>query len=268
MIPELCPGCGTPTGIARNCSACGTDLTAVAGGPEHPSATLPPNPAQPPSVRYRSARVVAMLASRWLWFAIVLGIAGVGVDLLWLLSSSSASLDELISIAEMIDLVALAQLVSLLVGGILFLAWFHRAYGNLRALGVSEPRYKRGWAIGAWFIPFANLVLPKQMANDLWRAGDPVMQPNDPGWQRRPVAPLLHWWWAFYLIGGAVSALSGNMIGDAATLDAMNAGVGVDAVAQALWIAAAFAGTRVVALSTERQEVRAGGLRAAGLLPA
>jgi hypothetical protein len=209
-----------------------------------------------------------MLASRWLWFAIVLGVAGVGVDLLWLLSSSSASLDELISIAEMIDLVAVAQLVSLLVGGILFLAWFHRAYGNLRALGVSEPRYKRGWAIGAWFIPFANLVLPKQMANDLWRAGDPMMQPNEPGWQGRAVAPLLHWWWAFYLIGGAVSAVSGNMIGDAATLDEMNAGVALDTVAQALWIAAAFAGTRVIALSTERHEVRAGGLRAAGLLSA
>jgi hypothetical protein len=146
----------------------------------------------PPSVRYRSPRVVAMLASRWLWFAIVLGIAG-----------------------------AVAQLVTVVVGGLLFLAWFHRAYGNLRALGVTEPRYKRGWAIGAWFIPFANLVLPKQMANDLWRAGDPSMQPNDPGWQGRPVAPLLHWWWAFYLVGSVV-----------------------------------------------RQEVRAGGLRAAGLLPA
>jgi eukaryotic-like serine/threonine-protein kinase len=240
----------------------------VAAGPEHPLATLPRNPAQPASVRYRSPRVVAMLASRWLRFAIVLGLAGVGVDALWLLSSTSASLDELISIAEMIDLVAVVQLVTLVVGGVLFLAWFHRAYGNLRALGVAEPRYKRGWAIGAWFIPIVNLVLPKQMANDLWRASDPAMQPNDPGWQGRPVAPLLHWWWAFYIVGSAVSAVSGNMIGEAATLDAMNAGVALDAAAQALWIAAAFAGTRVIGLSTERQEVRAGGLRAAGLLPA
>jgi hypothetical protein len=219
-------------------------------------------------VRYRSPHVIAMLASRWLWFAIVLGVAGAGVDALWLLTSSSASFDELISIADMIDLVAVVQLVTVLVGGILFLAWFQRAYGNLPALGVAEPRYKRGWAIGAWFIPIVNLVLPKQMANDLWRAGDPTMQPGDPGWQERPVAPLLHWWWALYLVGGAVSAVAGNMIGDATTLDAMNAGIRLDAAAQALWIAAAFAGTRVIALSTERQEVRAGGLRAAGLLPA
>lgn len=226
------------------------------------------NPAQPPSVRYRSPRVIAMLASRWLWFAIVLGVAGAGVDALWLLSSSSASFDELMSIAEMIDLVAVVQLVTVLVGGILFLAWFHRAYGNLRALGVAEPRYKRGWAIGAWFIPFVNLVLPKQMANDLWGAGDPAMQPNDPGWQGRPVAPLLHWWWAFYLVGSALSAVSGNMIGDAVRLDEMNTGVGLDATAQALWVAAAFGGTRFIALSTDRQEIRAGGLRAAGLLPA
>ena len=48
----------------------------------------------------------------------------------------------------------------------------------------------------------------------------------------------------------------------------MNTAVAVDATAQALWIAAALTGTRVIGRSTERQELRAGGLRAAGLLQA
>jgi Domain of unknown function (DUF4328) len=145
VIPEACPGCGTTTGIGRHCSACGADLMIPSPGPEHPLAAVP-------SARYRSPRTIALVASRWLWFA------------------------------------------------------------------VSEPRYRRGWAIGAWFIPVANLVIPKQLANDLWRAGDPELQPRDPGWQRRPVAAIVHWWWAFYLIGSGLSSLAGNLIGDAASI--------------------------------------------------
>ena len=263
MIPEACLGCGTKTGISRHCSACGADLMIASSGPEHP-------PAAVPSARYRSPRTIALVASRWLWFAVALGVAGFGVDALWLLSASGpdTAVDELISITEMMDLVALVQLASLIVGGVLFLAWFHRAYGNIRALGVSEPRYRRGWAVGAWFIPVANLVIPKQLANDLWRAGDPELQPRDPGWQSRPVAALVHWWWVFYLVGSGLSSLAGNLIGDAASIGAMNTAVAIDATAQALWIAAALTGTRVIGRSTERQELRAGGLRAAGLLQA
>ena len=48
----------------------------------------------------------------------------------------------------------------------------------------------------------------------------------------------------------------------------MNPAVAIDATAQALWITAALTGTRVIGRSTERQELRAGGLRAAGLLQA
>jgi Domain of unknown function (DUF4328) len=184
VIPEACPGCGTKTGIGRHCGACGADLIIASPGPEHPLAALPPD-------RYHSPRTIALVASRWLWFAVALGVAGLAVDVLWLVSASGpdTAVEELISIAEMMDLVALVQLASVIVGGVLFLAWFHRAYGNIRALGVSEPRYRRGWAIGAWFIPLANLVIPKQLANDLWRAGDAELQPRDPGWQRRPQQP-------------------------------------------------------------------------------
>jgi Domain of unknown function (DUF4328) len=245
VIPEACPGCGTKTGIGRHCGACGADLIIASPGPEHPLAALPPD-------RYHSPRTIALVASRWLWFAVALGVAGLAVDVLWLVSASGpdTAVEELISIAEMMDLVALVQVASVIVGGVLFLAWFHRAYGNIRALGVSEPRYRRGWAIGAWFIPLANLVIPKQLANDLWRAGGPSCSRGT-------------------RVGrGGLSSLAGNLIGDAGSIGAMNTAVAIDATAQALWIAAALTGTGVIGRSTERQELRAGGLRAAGLLQA
>jgi len=40
-----------------------------------------------------------------------------------------------------------------------FIMWFYRAYSNLPRLGVTGGlRFGPGWAIGAWFVPFLNLV--------------------------------------------------------------------------------------------------------------
>jgi Domain of unknown function (DUF4328) len=88
---------------------------------------------------------------------------------------------------------------------------------------VSARRVKRerpmvlrrgpGWAIGGWFVPFANLVLPAQVMNDLWAAGTPQPEPPQRG---RVVA----WWWgvwltcnlAAYATAEVVSNSSGNTV--------------------------------------------------------
>jgi hypothetical protein len=77
-----------------------------------------------------------------------------------------------------LSLMGFAALVLVITGvlaGGLFIWWFHRAYKNLASLGATGLRYGAGWAIGGWFIPLANLVLPKRIANDLWRASDPAL---------------------------------------------------------------------------------------------
>lgn len=43
---------------------------------------------------------------------------------------------------------------------VVFLVWESRAHKNLRALGVANTEYSTKWAIGSWFVPFANLVAP------------------------------------------------------------------------------------------------------------
>jgi hypothetical protein len=42
---------------------------------------------------------------------------------------------------------------------------------------------------------------------------------------------FVHWWWVFYLVGSGLSSLAGNLIGDAASIGAMNTAVGIDATA-------------------------------------
>src|SRR5262249_13965466 len=60
---------------------------------------------------------------------------------------------------------------------VVFIVWFHRAAKNNVALGRRRARYSPGWAIGGWFIPFANLVIPAQIAQDLWRGSDSTTEP-------------------------------------------------------------------------------------------
>ncbi len=58
---------------------------------------------------------------------------------------------------------AVFNFITLIVTMILFLVWQHRAYSNLRPLGVPRPEFSSGWVIGSWFVPFLNLVHPFQI---------------------------------------------------------------------------------------------------------
>ena len=83
----------------------------------------------------------------------------------------------------------------------LFLRWFYAAYGNLPLLSAGSPRFKRGWAIGAWFVPILNLFRPKQIANDIWRGSDPQLSPGaSPDWSGGSLPGLYALWWGGWIV--------------------------------------------------------------------
>lgn len=115
-------------------------------------------------------------------------------------------------------IIALAQLGLFLFTAAFFIAWFHRIYKNLLALGASDLRFAPGWAIGAWFVPFLNLVRPKQIADDIWRASEPGGHPDGGGnwtgaefdsdsFSLRSVPVFVHLWWGLFLLQGAVGRI-------------------------------------------------------------
>jgi hypothetical protein len=63
---------------------------------------------------------------------------------------------------------AFLNLGSLLVAGIAFLVWFHRACANAWALGAFPMSVTPGWAVGGFFVPFLNLVRPFQAMRETW----------------------------------------------------------------------------------------------------
>jgi hypothetical protein len=93
-----------------------------------------------------------------------------------------------------------------------FIAWTYRAYRNLQRTSVAELRYDPGWAIGSWFIPVFWWIRPKQIVDDVWRAGEPGAEVRDGSWRSRPVSPLLHWWWALW-VGASVLGVIAAIVG-------------------------------------------------------
>jgi hypothetical protein len=75
---------------------------------------------------------------------------------------------------------------------IVWCIWQHHATANLWARGYGGLRTKPGWAVGWWFIPFANFGMPLVSMLELDRR-------STPEGVTRKASPLFGWWWASWL---------------------------------------------------------------------
>ncbi|MEV0538106.1 protein kinase [Kitasatospora sp. NPDC050463] len=87
-----------------------------------------------------------------------------------------------------------AQLV--IGGGLVavWLVWFARVRAVAERFAPGRLRYRPFMAVVGWFIPIANLFVPKQIANDVWHASSP------PGHGDRGPVRLVQTWWASCLV--------------------------------------------------------------------
>jgi hypothetical protein len=159
---------------------------------------------------------------------------------------------------DRVGLYAIVALAVLVATGIAFIAWFYRAYVNIEHLGASELRMGKGWTIGAWFVPILNLVRPKQLMNDIWRASDPARTAGDrTDWKSAPVAGLIHWWWGLLLVSGFVANVGAREVDAAGSLSERRSAGQWEMYGEYMTIVAAILAILVVRAVTSRQEVRA-----------
>lgn len=85
-------------------------------------------------------------------------------------------------------------------GGVL--RWIHQSNANLHARASAALEYTPGWAVGWYFIPFANLWKPFQVMQEIWRAS------FDPQNKDVKVPALLPAWWVLWLVTNIVSNIS------------------------------------------------------------
>ena len=122
---------------------------------------------------------------------------------------------------------------------VLLVIWMWRVAKNAELSGRVQPRFGPGWTIGGWFIPFANLVIPVLVMQDLWRASDPTVRRGDPDWRRRAGSALVGWWWVLHIVAatrfvGGGDANSRNELESLRSRDAVAAGGSLVAIAAAV----------------------------------
>lgn len=178
----ICQTCGGPVSPRdRYCSVCNTP---------------PGQPAVWPGVRTYPVRGVGIAACLAVAATVLAEIAYA----LWLLGGRAMAERALrtddpepLNQAALLDLLFMLPLVpGNLAAIVLVIIWFYRARKNLDAFPGAGPTMAAGWAIGGWFVPFANLVIPcRVMANiardSLWKISTP---------------PLVGIWWAGWLLYG------------------------------------------------------------------
>jgi hypothetical protein len=154
-------------------------------------------------------------------------------------------------------LIGLLQLLLYLGTVVAFLVWFRRAYRNLPALGADSLRFSSCWAVGAWFVPFLNLVRPKQLADDIWRASDPAL-PALPGaaWKQQRVPSLLHWWWALFIASNLLGWAAFRVGQAATTPQELQTGSAITLAGDFLDLPLTILAICLVAQVTRRQEAR------------
>jgi hypothetical protein len=172
-------------------------------------------------------------------------LASIGTD-------DPATLGELEASDDRQLLVSLAVLGATLTAAGFFIAWLKRAYTNLAALGVRNLRWGPGWTIGSWFVPFLNLVLPKQLVNDVWRGSDPELEDSE-SWRENPVPVLFAVWWVAWIVGGILDSAAGRMLESAEGPDEFQVSSGVAIAGDVLLIAAGLLAIVVVDMTTTRQ---------------
>jgi serine/threonine protein kinase len=173
--------------------------------------------------------------------------------------------------------VGLVQAAWFLVTAGCWLAWNRRAYLNLPALGARRLRFRPWWAVGAWLVPVFSLFRPKQVMNDIWRASDPDLPPDQAdAWRRRPVAELLGWWWLAFLASVLVRSVTTEAVHAAADLmllgllpeqlERFQPSAGMQVLADLLAVLTGLLALRVVRRTSARQDERAARLAATGAL--
>lgn len=139
-----------------------------------------------------------------------------------LLDADGASYDRLVG------LLAIGSFVILVVCAVCVVAWLSRTVDNIPPLTGGTPDRSPRAAIGWWFVPFANYVVPFGITKDAVTRLRPEGGPNIEG--------LLLPWWLCWVFGNIISNLSIQVPQD--TLDGLRSYLTITAFSDVLLIVA------------------------------
>lgn len=179
-------------------------------------------------------------------------VAGLGVMMVigrMLLASGGIELDAVApdKTTMIVAFGYLSYFIAFLLSVVLVCMWIYRAHQRLHELGLDWLEYTPGWAVGWYFIPFANLVKPFQAMRELWcRSLGQDWNPEEPS------PNILRVWWGAWLAGNILDSIGTRMVerseGEYAAI-----GHAITAIANACHVIAAVLLARIITQITEAQ---------------
>jgi hypothetical protein len=133
--------------------------------------------------------------------------------------------------------IAIALLAAYGATAVTFLAWLRGTYVKTRAIAGRRLRHSSGWAIGSFFVPVANIVVPYQVMAEIWNVSIGT------GLGRSRL--LIDLWWAAWLAFLAAS-LATSFTSDRPTLAQLASLARLNLIADLLGIVAAILAVAVV----------------------
>ena len=156
--------------------------------------------------------------------------------------TTSVTDDQLLSSDDLVKACAGATGLAFLVTAFCFIGWLAAGARRAQEIRPDALRHGRGWAVGAWFVPFLNLVRPPQIVHDVWRSTSPLAG-------RRRSAPLVGWWWGTFLATNILGRAAGT---DTKTLSGLRNQAVFEVVLAPLDLAAAVLAILLVRQTTGR----------------
>jgi hypothetical protein len=174
-------------------------------GPPVPGAVRPHGP--PP--RFEPFGGLATAATVLLGIMVVLSLVGLGAHLnrVGLIErefrDGGVALEQLEDADDGVAAAAVLYGLGLLGTAAVFITWQHRHAVNADSLAGSAAPLGPGWAIGGWFVPCANWLLPGMQLFGASRASDPGL-PVRPAAGRGLGSPLVVLWAVMFALGNAL----------------------------------------------------------------
>ncbi len=131
---------------------------------------------------------------------------------------------------------------------VVWLVWQYRAQVNAQHLTTNKLKFSPGWAVGWWFIPFANLVQPFLAVRELWQASGATGSLEEGTW------PVLVLWWITWLGFNLVSVVARDAFARATDAPALTTADEGNLIAMVLGIASAVFAIAIVRGVLGRQE--------------
>ncbi len=84
---------------------------------------------------------------------------------------------------------------------VVMIVWMWRAHKAAEWLAPGPRKWSSGWAIGAWFVPFASLILPKLVIDETERiAVAPRVNGRAVDWKASKTSPIGWGWWVLWVL--------------------------------------------------------------------